>query len=71
MKIKFNEDELAVVYAAMSHIANSTNLMESYDPLHREQMPAGTFAESYYKAMTKINKVSNSNIERGVNYFSS
>lgn len=70
MHIKFSESELAVIYGAMTHIANSTSLMESYDPIHKEYMPDGTFAEAYYNAMTKINSVSNSNIEKGINYFS-
>lgn len=69
--IEFSESELAAIYGAMTYVANSTNLIESYDPIHKEYMPEGTFAEAYYDAMTKINSVSNSNVVKGVNYFSS
>lgn len=70
MHIEFSEYELAAIYGAMTHVANSTNLIESYDPIHKQYMPHGTFAEAYYDAMTKIKSVSNSNIVKGVNYFS-
>lgn len=71
MHLEFSESELAAIYGAMTHVANSTNLIESYDPIHKEYMPEGTFAEAYYDAMTKINSVCNSNVVKGVNYFSS
>lgn len=71
MHVEFSESELAAIYGTITHVANSTNLIESYDPTHKEYMPEGTFAEAYYDAMTKINSISNSNIVKGVNYFSS
>jgi len=71
MCINFTEDELAVIDATVNHIANSTSLMESYDPTNKEYMLDGTLTEAFYNAMTKINCVSNSNVEKGFNYFSS